>query len=177
MFEPRFGWIVLALNYPEIANYPFGQQLASWQEDPNMALLVLLVTATWYGFPLMMVAATAALKMLPREVYDAAAIDGAGGWGRFRWVTWPMILPLLVPAIIIRAIFAFNQFYLFYVLQTPFPLITLATLSFFVFDISGPFGGYFALSAAINLLTVVFLVFFIFWFNRWSKAAEGVTYA
>ena len=47
----------------------------------------------------------------------------------------------------------------------------------FVFDISGPFGGYFALSAAINLLTVVFLVFFIFWFNRWSKAAEGVTYA
>lgn len=177
MFEPRFGWIVLALNYPEIADYPFGQQLASWQEDPNMALLVLLVTATWYGFPLMMVAATAALKMLPREVYDAAAIDGAGGWGRFRWVTWPMILPLLVPAIIIRAIFAFNQFYLFYVLQTPFPLITLATLSFFVFDISGPFGGYFALSAAINLLTVVFLVFFIFWFNRWSKAAEGVTYA
>ncbi|GAF86950.1 unnamed protein product, partial [marine sediment metagenome] len=113
MFEPRFGWMVLSLNYPEIANYPFGQQLASWQENPNMALLVLLVTATWYGFPLMMVAATAALKMLPREVYDAAAIDGAGGWGRFRWVTWPMILPLMVPAIIIRVIFAFNQFYLF----------------------------------------------------------------
>ncbi len=177
MFEPRFGWMVLALNYPEIANYPFGQQLASWQENPNMALLVLLVTATWYGFPLMMVAATAALKMLPGEVYDAAAIDGAGGWGRFRWVTWPMILPLLVPAIIIRAIFAFNQFYLFYVLQTPFPLITLSTLSFFVFDIGGPFGGYFALSAAINLLTVILLVFFIYWFNRWSKAAEGVTYA
>lgn len=177
MFEPRFGWMVLALNYPEIANYPFGPQLASWQEKPNMALLVLLVTATWYGFPLMMVAATAALKMLPREVYDAAAIDGAGGWGRFRWVTWPMILPLMVPAIIIRAIFAFNQFYLFYVLQTSFPLTTLATLSFFVFDISGPFGGFFALSAAINLLTVIILVVFIYWLNRWSKAAEGVTYA
>jgi arabinogalactan oligomer/maltooligosaccharide transport system permease protein len=177
MFEPRFGWMVLALNYPEIANYPFGPQLASWQEKPNMALLVLLVTATWYGFPLLMVAATAALKMLPREVYDAAAIDGAGRWGRFRWVTWPMILPLMVPAIIIRAIFAFNQFYLFYVLQTPFPLTTLATLSLFVFDISGPFGGFFTLSAAINLLTVIILVFFIYWLNRWSKAAEGVTYA
>lgn len=177
MFEPRFGWLVLATSFPETPGYPIGTQLASWQENPNMALLVLLVAATWYGFPLMMVAATAALKMLPSEVYDAAALDGAGGWGKFRWVTWPMVLPLLVPAIIIRSIFAFNQFYLFYVLQTPFPLVTLATLSFFVFDIGGPFGGYFALSAAINVLTVVLLVFFIYFFNRWSKAAEGVTYA
>jgi ABC-type sugar transport system permease subunit len=177
MFEPRFGWMVLALNYPEIANYPFGPQLASWQENPDMALLVLLIAATWYGFPLMMVSATAALKLLPQEVHDAADIDGAGRWSKFRWVTWPMILPLLVPAIIIRSIFAFNQFYLFYVLQTPFPLVTLATLSFFVFDVGGPFGGYFALSAAINVMTVVLLVLFIYLFNRWSKAAEGVTYA
>jgi ABC-type sugar transport system permease subunit len=177
MFEPRFGWMVLALKYPEIANYPFGPQLASWQENPNIALVVLLIAATWYGFPLMMVSATAALKLLPREVYDAADIDGAGGWSKFRWVTWPMILPLLVPAIIIRAIFAFNQFYLFYVLQTPFPLVTLATLSFFIFDVSGPFGGYFALSAAINVITVLLLILFVYLFNRWSKAAEGVTYA
>jgi len=177
MFEPRFGWMVLALNYPEIANYPFGPQLASWQNNPNMALVVLLIAATWYGFPLMMVAATAALKMFPSEVDDAAALDGAGGLGKFRWITWPMILPLLIPAIIIRAIFAFNQFYLFYVLQTPFPMITFATMSFFVFDVGGSFGGYFALSAAINLLTVILLVFFVFWFNRMSGATEGVTYA
>ena len=128
MFEPRFGWLVLATSFPETPGYPIGTQLASWQENPNMALLVLLVAATWYGFPLMMVAATAALKMLPSEVYDAAALDGAGWWGKFRWVTSPMVLPLVVPAIIIRSIFAFNQFYLFYVLQTPFPLVTLATL-------------------------------------------------
>lgn len=177
MFEPRFGWLVLALDYPQISNYPFGPQLASWQENPSLALGVLLVAATWYGFPLMLVAATAALRMLPREVYDAAAMDGASGWDRFRWITWPMIFPLLIPAIIVRSIFAFNQFYLFYVLQPPYPVITLATLSFFTFDVSGQFRGFFALSAAINLVTVILLIIFVAWFNRWSKAAAGVTYA
>jgi len=41
------------------------------------------VTATWYGFPFMMLAATAGLKMIPLEVYDAASIDGANAWGKF----------------------------------------------------------------------------------------------
>jgi arabinogalactan oligomer/maltooligosaccharide transport system permease protein len=177
MFEPRFGWFFLATSFPDAPGYSLATRLAGWQQQPNLALVVLLTAATWYGFPLMMLATTAALKMIPGEVYDAAALDGAGRWAQFRWVTWPMILPLLAPAIIIRAIFAFNQFYLFYTLQTPYPLITLSTLSFFVFDTSGPYGGQFAVSAAINLITVIFLVIFLLWFNRWSKAGEGVSYA
>jgi ABC-type sugar transport system permease subunit len=104
-------------------------------------------------------------------------LDGAGKWKRFRWIIWPMILPLMTPAIILRAIFAFNQFYLFYVANAPFPMITFATLSFFVFNTSGPFGGFFALSAAINVLTVIILAMFLWFFNRWSRATEGVTYA
>jgi ABC-type sugar transport system permease subunit len=79
---------------------------------------------------------------------------------------------LLIPAIIIRAIFAFNQFYLFYVMQADFPTTTLATVSFFVFN----YGGQFAVSAALNVFTVVVLIVLILWFNRQSKALEGVTY-
>ena len=45
-------------------------------------------------------------------------MDGAGAWSRFRYVTWPLLLPLVIPAIIIRMIFAFNQFYLFYTMQS-----------------------------------------------------------
>ena len=69
----------------------------------------------------MMLATTAGLKMTPKEVYDAAAMDGASGWALFRRITWPMVLPLLAPVIILRAIFAFNQFYLFYTMQPPAP--------------------------------------------------------
>ena len=177
MFEPRFGWLALATSFSETPGYSLVADIFNWQERPDLALVVLLVAATWYGFPLMVVSASAALRMISADVHDAAALDSAGGWSKFRFVVWPMIFPLLAPAIIIRSIFAFNQFYLFYVLNPPFPMITLATLSFYMVDTNSPFGGQFAVSAVINMFTVVVLVVFLLWFTRWSRAGEGVTYA
>lgn len=170
IFEPGYGWLVLAQNLPWYISQP------SWYQNPNYTLMMLLVAATWYGFPLIMLAATAGLKLVPPEVYAAAAIDGAGGWQQFRFVTWPLLLPLVAPALIIRSIFAFNQFYLFYTMRVEPPLITFATASFYFFEPLGSFGGQFAVSAAINIFTVLVLVLLILWFDRWSKAAEGVTY-
>ncbi len=171
IFEPSFGWLALAQNVPAEINR------TNWLENPNTTLLILLVAATWFGFPFIMLATTAALKLVPIEVYNAAAMDGADGWRLFRLVTWPLLLPLVAPALIIRAIFAFNQFYLFYTMRTNPPLMTFATASYFLFSPSGNFGGQFAVSAALNIFTVIVLVVLILWFNRWSKAAEGVTYA
>jgi len=173
IFDPRYGWFFLGTSFPDTPGYPLAQQLSSWQQDPTAGLIVLLMAGTWLGFPLIMLAASAGLKMIPHDVYDAAAIDGAGGWQQFRAITWPLLLPLLAPALIIRGIFAFNQFYLFYVLNPPWPLITLASLSFYVFGETGKY----AVSAVINLFTVVLLVLFLLWFNRLSRAGEGVTYA
>ena len=124
-----------------------------------------------------MLAATAGLKLLPHEVYDAAAVDGAGAWSRFRFVTWPLLLPLVIPAIIIRMIFAFNQFYLFYAMQTNPPTVTMATISFYFFEPLGFYGGQFAVSAAINVFAVLVLVVMILWLDRRRTATEGVTYA
>jgi ABC-type sugar transport system permease subunit len=175
IFEPRFGWLNLAgQSFAQRIDFPLPAGLmAAWREDPQLALVVLLIAATWYGFPFMMLAATAGLKLMPTEVQDAAAIDGASGWQRFRLVTWPLLLPLLLPAIIIRAIFTFNQFYLFWVLDTPFPATTLALASYVFFG----YGGHYAFSAALNLFTVIVLILLILWFNRRSRAVEGVTYA
>ena len=170
IFEPRFGWLALATDLPWYISQP------QWFQNPNATLIVLLLAATWYGFPLIMLAATAGLKMLPSEVYDAAAMDGAGGWLRFRYVTWPLLLPMVMPAIIIRMIFAFNQFYLFYTMQTQPPLITLATASFYYFEPLGYYGGQFAVSAAINVFTVLVLVILILWLDRRRTATAGVTY-
>jgi ABC-type sugar transport system permease subunit len=166
IFEPRFGWLNLAA-------VPQGVVLPNWFADPTHALLALLVAATWYGFPFLMLAATAGLKMIPPEVYEASAMDGADGWQRFRFITWPLLQPLLMPAVIIRAIFAFNQFYLFYAMQPPSSLATLATVSFYVFT----YNNLYAVSAAINVVNVIVLLALILWFNRRSRAAEGVTYA
>jgi arabinogalactan oligomer/maltooligosaccharide transport system permease protein len=166
IFEPRFGWLNLAAVPRDVA-------LPNWLEDPAYALLALLVASTWYGFPFIMLAASAGLKLVPAEVFDASAIDGAGRWDQFRLVTWPLLRPLLIPAVIIRSIFAFNQFYLFYAMQPPQSLSTLATVSYYVFFA----GNQYAVSAAINVVSVVVLLLMILWLNRRTKAAEGVTYA
>jgi ABC-type sugar transport system permease subunit len=124
----------------------------------------------------MMLAASVGLKAIPRHVFDAAAIDGANIFQTFRYITWPLLLPLLLPAVIIRGIFAFNQFYLFQVFF--FQDATLATLSYNVFNPSGSgSSGQFAISATINIIAVIILIGFIVLFNRWSKAEEGVSYA
>ncbi len=104
-------------------------------------------------------------------------MDGAAGWRQFRWITWPLLLPLLAPAIIVRSIFAFNQFYLFYTMRVNPPTVTLATASYYLFAPTSYYGGQFAVSAAINIFTVLVLMGLIMWLDRWSKAAEGVTYA
>lgn len=173
IFDPRFGWFVSGGTFPERPGFGMLENFAGWQENPTMAFFVMLITAAWVGFPLLMLAASAGLKMIPSDIYEAAALDGASGWQQFRRITWPLLLPLILPAVILRGIYAFNQFYLFYVLNPPYPLITFASLSYIFVD----FGGQYAASAVINLFTVAALILFLVWFNRRSRAGEGVTYA
>ena len=176
IFVSPYGWLSLAIN-------DLGQDIPfaffnGWERSPNLTLLVMLVSGLWYGFPFMMLAATAGLKQVPTDVFDAAAIDGANGWQTFRHVTLPLLSPLIIPAIIIRGIFAFNQFYLIQIFGN-FSMTTLATLSYNIFNPSGFFGanGQFAISAALNIITMLILIGFVISFNRWTKADEGVTYA
>jgi ABC-type sugar transport system permease subunit len=166
IFEPDHGWLALALH----TSFP-------WAGNPQVALGVLLIAASWLGFPLIMLAATAGLTMIPAEVYDAVAVDGANRWQQFRYVTFPLLLPLLTPVLILRAIFAFNQFYLFYVMSSPYPLMSYATISFYLFNVTSGQGGQFAVSAAINIFTVLILLFLLVGLNRRMHVTEGVTFA
>ena len=174
VFAPETGWLALASQKFGPA-MPFSF-LLGWENSPDMWLIILLISGVWYGFPFMILAASASLRMMPKESFDAAQIDGANGFQTFVYVTLPLLYPLLVPAIIIRSIFAFNQFYLFQAFG--FGQGTLATMSFNFFNPSGFFiNGQFAISAVINIITVLILIIFVILFNRASKADEGVTYA
>ncbi|MBI3738467.1 MAG: ABC transporter permease subunit, partial [Chloroflexi bacterium] len=83
IFQPESGWLALAVkSYGP--NIPFGF-FAGWENTPNLWLIVFLIPAMWYGFPFMMLASSAGLKMIPAEVFDAAAIDGANIWQTLRY--------------------------------------------------------------------------------------------
>jgi ABC-type sugar transport system permease subunit len=176
IFAPLSGWFSLAVREFGAQAVPFSF-LVGWERNPNQTLFILLVASLWYGFPFIMLAASAGLKMLPAEAFDAAAIDGANSWQTFRLVTWPLLMPLLIPAVIVRAIFAFNQFYLFQMFIPYYanqnPLATLSTYSYYLLYRGSEFG----ISATINIINILMLVGLVLLFNRWSKAGEGVTYA
>jgi ABC-type sugar transport system permease subunit len=180
IFAPHSGWLFLAVqDFGKDIPFAF---LNGWEASPNSIMLVLLIAGLWYGFPFMMLAAAAALKQVSSDVLDAAAIDGANPWQLIRHVILPLLSPLIIPAVIIRGIFAFNQFYLlqtFLFLHEDGSFQTLAGLSYNIFNPSGFYGGagQFSTSAVLNILTILILSGFVIAFNRWSKADEGVDYA
>lgn len=79
-----------------------------------MAYFALLVANTWLGWPLNSVVATGALQSIPRELYEAAEIDGANAFQRFQTITIPYLRPAMLPYAIYGFVITFNLFYLSY---------------------------------------------------------------
>jgi ABC-type sugar transport system permease subunit len=87
-----------------------------WLADPVLAMLSVIVVGTWFRFPFMMITVLAALAAIPDELHEAASLDGANGIQRFRDVTLPLIMPVSIIAILLQAIWTFNDFALTFVL-------------------------------------------------------------
>jgi multiple sugar transport system permease protein len=86
-----------------------GIHTGGWITSPRYALLVLVMLAVWqFGAP--MVIFLAGLKQIPSELYDAAAVDGAGWWRTFRSVTLPMLSPVIFFNLVLETIHAFQAF-------------------------------------------------------------------
>ncbi|MEW2444521.1 carbohydrate ABC transporter permease [Micromonospora marina] len=83
--------------------------LPAWVADPDYALGTLIVLAVWqFGSP--MVIFLAGLKQIPRELYEAAEVDGAGTWRRFRNVTLPLLTPVIFFNVVLQLIGSFQAF-------------------------------------------------------------------
>jgi arabinogalactan oligomer/maltooligosaccharide transport system permease protein len=103
MFHKQFGAINAALGWLGVAPI-------SWFSRFSTAFAANVVTNVWLGFPFMMVVTLGALQAIPREVEEAAAIDGASAWARFRHVTLPLLRPALGPAVVLGTVWTFNMF-------------------------------------------------------------------
>jgi arabinogalactan oligomer/maltooligosaccharide transport system permease protein len=96
-------------------------------EDPipfiplPLAFFAMLVTNTWLGWPLNAVVATGALQSIPNELYEAAEIDGAGSWQKFRNVTMVYLRPAMLPYAIYGFVITFNLFHLAYFMSAGGP--------------------------------------------------------
>ena len=103
MFHRQFGAINAILSW-------LGVQPVSWFSHFSTALAANVATNTWLGFPFMMVVTLGALTSIPREVLEAAEVDGATRWQRFRGVTVPLLKPTMLPAVVLGSVWTFNMF-------------------------------------------------------------------
>lgn len=89
----------------------------SWFARFSTAFTANLATNVWLGFPFMMVVTLGALAGIPRDLYEAAEVDGATPWQRFRFITLPLLRPALAPAVAMGAVWTFNQFNVIYLVS------------------------------------------------------------
>nr|WP_258053151.1 sugar ABC transporter permease [Streptomyces sp. Ru73] len=87
-----------------------------WLSGLATALPAVIVVGVWAGLPQTTVPLLAGLQNVPRELHEAAAVDGAGAWRRFRTVTWPALRPVALAVTALNFIWNFNSFALVFVL-------------------------------------------------------------
>jgi len=111
MFDPTFSvinWMLFHLGLID------GR--INWLGDPNLAIISVMVVNVWRGVPFYAISLLAGLQTISPELHEAAAIDGARAWNRFRYVTWPLLLPVTMVVVLFSVIQTFADFQLVYVL-------------------------------------------------------------
>ena len=106
-----------------------------WISDPFWSMPSIVVMSVWQGLGVTVIIFLAGLQAIPQEYHDAAAVDGAGAWGRFRHVTLPLLTPSIFFTGILAFIGAFQVFDQVYVLARPGePTKATITLVYFIYE-------------------------------------------
>jgi multiple sugar transport system permease protein len=129
MLDAQFGVVNSMLG-------SLGLGQVEWLTRQRTALISLIVVDTWQWTPFIMLIALAGLTAVPKYLYEAASIDRASEWFRFRNITLPLVWPLLLIAVLFRAIEAFRLFDLVYILTSGGPGVSTETLSFHVYKVA-----------------------------------------
>ena len=144
-----------------------------WLDSTTLALPSLVLMAVWRNFGTLMVIFLAGLQTIPQEVAEAAEVDGASGWSRFRHVTLPMLRPTLLFGAVITGLGYLQFFEEAFVMTKGGPLDSTRSATYFTFDQFG-FGnyGYAAAASYLLFLAVVLLTWAQF---RWLGERDDAT--
>jgi ABC-type sugar transport system permease subunit len=131
-----------------------------------------LATNVWLGFPFMMVVSMGALQSIPAELYEAAEVDGANRWQKFRSITLPLLKPALFPAVILGSIWTFNMFNVIFLVSQGNPsnqTNILITEAYRFFKELNQYG----VAAAYCVIIFIILLLYTLVTNRVTKATKG----
>ncbi|MEO8156319.1 MAG: sugar ABC transporter permease [Betaproteobacteria bacterium] len=125
--------------------------------DPNLARMSTIIANVWRGVPFVAICLLAGLQTIPPSMYEAASIDGATPFQQFRYVTLPMLSPIIAVVMTFSVLFTFTDFQLIYVLTRGGPLNATHLMATLAFQRAIP-GGALGEGAAIATAMIPFLL-------------------
>jgi multiple sugar transport system permease protein len=152
MFDPNVGPIHDLLTR-------FGMPRIPWLTDPMWAMITLMIIDSWGGTAFMILLFTAGLQGLPQEPYEAAKVDGASDWQLLWSITLPLLAPVMIAAVLIRALDAFKVVDIIATVTGGGPGDATESLTLKVYNLAVKGGDVAYGAAASYALVVIMLVF------------------
>jgi len=130
-----------------------------WLSDKNLAMPAVILMSIWTGVGFNMVVYLAGLQSIPEELYEAAKIDGAGAFNRFRYVTLPMLAPTTLFLMVIGIIFSFQVFTQIFIMTNGGPVDRTTTVVYYIYTTAFRF---FEMGYASTVAWALFALLFVF---------------
>lgn len=127
-----------------------------WLGNPLLALHVIIFAEVWRFLPFTTLFILAGFQNIPKSLYDAVSMDGAGSWQQFRYITLPLTMPVLLPVIIVQLTWSMKAFDTIFVLTRGMQGTT--TLNYYVYKEAFEYYSLGPASAAAYILLIVMLV-------------------
>lgn len=127
IFNPRYGLLQTGLDW-------FGIPSPDWLADPNWALPAIIIVYIWKNLGFAAVVFLAGLQGIPKDLYEAAKLDGASAWWRFRSVTLPMLSPISFFLMVTSVLSTFQAFDIQDIMTGGGPAGATTTLVYYVYE-------------------------------------------
>jgi multiple sugar transport system permease protein len=158
LFNDAYGMVNYAVFGTEITEY------IPWLALPSTALLSIIVADIWKTSSFAALLILAGLQVIPEELYQAAKVDGAAAWRRFCHITWPLIRPAILVALLFRTIDAFRVFDLAFVMTQGGPADATNVLQLYGYKkmfVEGWMGYGSAISVCIFIIVLILAIIYV----------------
>ncbi len=161
IYNPNFGFI------NQIA-FSLGLSGQNWLADPRYALLAVTVVDIWHWTSYVFLILLAGLESIPKEPYEAAIVDGASEFQLFKYITWPLLLPTIIVALMFRTIFSFKVFDEIFVLTGGGPGTATEVISTYIYRVFFRFQEM-DYASFLSLITIIVVTAFLIGYRALLK--------
>ena len=166
LLDPQYGLVTYLLRV-------VGLPAVNWLGDHRVALWSLVLVTVWktVGYP--MVIYLAGLQAIPGDLYEAAALDGAGDWQRFRHITWPLLTPTSLFLLVTLTIASFQGFDIVRIMTQGGPVTSTMIYVYYIYEQAFQ---YFKLGKASAAVVVFFILIVTLTLGEWALFRRRVHY-